>query len=350
METISSAPAIALLEDIQSEVSRSTEGATSWLSKTAARLTRFYSRMPIWGKVLFWLVVLMIIHLIGPWGSGSRNAIMEGFRGDDGTSGKDFLSKRGLAVYDDFYASLYDDLVYDPRKNNFELMEIRRATKIEPGEAIVLDVGCGTGHHAGALQASGVDVIGVDQSEAMIRRAQKRYPDVEYRVADVTSAMTFPPETFTHIMCLYFTVYYIEDKPTFFQNCYNWLKPGGYLALHLVNRNKFDPIVAAANPLTMVSPQKYAKERITKSVVKFRDAQYRAEFIPHNESNYSEFNETFKNDATGHIRRNEHLLYMPSQRAILQMAQNAGFNLLGKIDMVVSQYEYQYIHILYRPL
>ena len=45
-----------------------------------------------------------------------------------------------------------------------------------------------------------------------------------------------------------------------------WLKPGGYLILHLVDRERFDPIVPAADPLIMVSAQKHAKERITKFI------------------------------------------------------------------------------------
>jgi len=346
-----------MIEDIQDNMSQVAENTGNWLTKSASRIIRLYSRMPIWGKILFWLAILMAIHLVGPWGSGGRTwmgagAGIEGFgvNVDDGTGGRDFVTKRGLDVYDAFYASVYDDLVYDAKKVRFELAEIQRATNMDTTTAVVLDIGSGTGHHCGALNASGYDVTGLDQSTAMVARAQKRFPGLDFRVGDATAAMTFPPESFTHILCLYFTIYYIEDKPAFFQNCYNWLKPGGYLALHLVNRNKFDPIIAAANPLTMVSPQKYAKERITKSVVKFRDAQYRAEFDYRPAEDYAEFDETFKSDATGHVRKNEHQLFMPSQRAILEMAQNAGFNLLGKIDMVVCQYEYQYIYLLYRPM
>ena len=37
--------------------------------------------------------------------------------------------------------------------------------------------------------------------------------------------------------------------------------PGGYLILHLVNRDKFDPILNAADPLHLVSAQKHAKEK-----------------------------------------------------------------------------------------
>ena len=43
----------------------------------------------------------------------------------------------------------------------------------------------------------------------------------------------------------------------------DWLMPGGYLIVHLVDRESFDPILPPGNPLYVVSPQKYAKERIT---------------------------------------------------------------------------------------
>ena len=36
-------------------------------------------------------------------------------------------------------------------------------------------------------------------------------------------------------------------------NCYDWLKPGGKMILHLVNRDKFDPILNAGDPLIVVS-------------------------------------------------------------------------------------------------
>ena len=42
-----------------------------------------------------------------------------------------------------------------------------------------------------------------------------------------------------------------------------------------VNKNKFDPIVPPANPLQLISPQKYAKERITHSFIKFNNRIYK---------------------------------------------------------------------------
>lgn len=52
----------------------------------------------------------------------------------------------------------------------------------QPGERI-LDLGCGTGHHAAQLVAAGCEVEGVDAAEAMIARARALYPGIPFRVA-----------------------------------------------------------------------------------------------------------------------------------------------------------------------
>jgi trans-aconitate methyltransferase len=55
-----------------------------------------------------------------------------------------------------------------------------------PGER-VLDLGCGTGEHAASLAARGVDVVGVDASEAMIGAAISGHPDVTFVKADAVA-------------------------------------------------------------------------------------------------------------------------------------------------------------------
>ena len=61
------------------------------------------------------------------------------------------------------------------------------------------------------------------------------------------------------------------------------------------------------------------------------------------------YEEIFKDDKTKHIRQNIHKMYMPTQKHILSIAKENGFILLGKIDMVPVQYEYQYLYILQKP-
>jgi trans-aconitate methyltransferase len=61
-----------------------------------------------------------------------------------------------------------------------DLLELLDA---RPGER-VLDLGCGTGHHAGALVARGVTVVGVDTDAAMLEVARREHPAVVFVQAD----------------------------------------------------------------------------------------------------------------------------------------------------------------------
>ena len=125
----------------------------------------------------------------------------------------------------------------------------------------------------------------------------------------------------------------------------NFLKPGGYLVIHLVNRKKFDPILPPGNPLLYVSPQKYAKDRITTTKVKFTDFAYNANFELDEKNNIAKFTEKFKNDKDGKVRKQEHIMYMPDLNEIVSEAQGVGFALEGKVDLIHCQYEYQYLYI-----
>ncbi|WP_449283197.1 class I SAM-dependent methyltransferase [Leucobacter sp.] len=50
-------------------------------------------------------------------------------------------------------------------------------------EGRVLDVGCGPGQWTNHLRGAGIDVEGIDPTEAFVERATVRYPDARYRVA-----------------------------------------------------------------------------------------------------------------------------------------------------------------------
>jgi SAM-dependent methyltransferase len=310
------------------------------LQKTAKQLFRSIQSLSIMGKLFIALCALLILVFI----YNKHHLTQEGFQ-----QSQKFVLKQGSDVFDPFYVDYYDDLTYDPYKNNFELKEILQTTKIKPTKATILDVGCGTGHHCKLFEKQGAKVYGLDKSDAMIKRCNKLHKNIDFRVGDATQSITFPPNSFDLINCLYFTIYYVKDKQQFLQNCFEWLKPQGYLALHLVNKDKFNPILNVADPLVMVSPQKYAKERITNSVVKFNDFQYKADFQYKKGNENAKFVETFKNDTNSNVRKNEHVFYMPSQKSILSMAKSAGFIMKGYIDMVACQYEYQYIYLLYKP-
>ena len=77
--------------------------------------------------------------------------------------------------------------------------------EIHHGSGPILDVGCGTGrvHHAlwmrTVLRPHGY--VGVDVTAAMVERAKKRYPGVDFRVADVHD-LPFADGAFGSVVCV----------------------------------------------------------------------------------------------------------------------------------------------------
>ena len=309
------------------------------LARTIKKASRTFNKTSPWFKGTLILVLILLALGVVRRNSPVRENFIQQAK---------FVSKEGTAIYDQFYADIYNDLLLDKVKNEYEVGEILNITS--PTErSLILDVGSGTGQHVALFNQKGVKTQGIDISPAMVSIAEKNFPAFEFRVGDALQASMYPSNTFTHITSLYFTLYYMKNKLQFFQNAFNWLQPSGYLIIHLVNRDQFDPILNAADPLHMVSAQRYAKERITSSFVKFNNFQYKANFILDKPDNLAFFEETFKDDKTGHVRKQTHTLYMPTQKYILSLAKSVGFVLEGKIDLLPVQYEYQYLYVLYKP-
>lgn len=291
---------------------------------------------------------------------------IENFQNNDGTTHKQttnndetfsltqsekYVEKKFPDLFDDFYVDFYDDIMYDNIKNRFELENLNKMMALDENKehASILDVGSGTGHHINLYNKNGMSVKGLELSKSMIKRSKENYPEIDITYGDATDMGLFDEGEFTHIQCLYFTIYYMNDKRSFLENCFKWLKPGGYFAIHLVDRLNFDPIVNTANPLFMVSPQKYAKKRITSSAIQFKGISYKANFDIDKRNDQAKFTEVFKDDTTGKIRKNIHEFYMPKHTEIVKMVQDAGFTLKSKLDLVGCQYEYQYIYVFYKP-
>lgn len=309
------------------------------IQTTLKSITHFYNKMSNFGKILLFVTLLLIIIVFFK----QDIVFKEGFT----EQSNNFLFKRGTDIYDDFYAEIYDYLVFNIVKNDYEVGQIFSLTQPN-SRSIILDVGCGNGHHVAKLADEHVNVIGVDISPSMINKAREKYPNLSFMVGDVLNENQFKMNSFTHILCMYFTIYYFEDKDKFFQNCMEWLLPGGYLIVHVVNREKFDPILPPGNPLYIVSPQKYAKKRITKTTIHFNEFDYTSNFDLIANQNLATFNEKFK-FSNGQTRIHEHVLYMESEDDIINRAVNAGFLVQGKIDLMNCAYDHQYLYLLMRP-
>ena len=79
----------------------------------------------------------------------------------------------------DFWnANLYDskhDFVFKYGEDLVKLLNPQKGERI-------LDLGCGTGYLTNLIAQSGADVVGVDNSEAMIAKAKQAYPDISFKV------------------------------------------------------------------------------------------------------------------------------------------------------------------------
>jgi SAM-dependent methyltransferase len=297
----------------------------------------------LWFKVLICIAIIAIIYVY--YKKTYETNHFEGF-----TQNEKFILKRNGEIYDDFYSQIYDK-IHKPDTNIDFIVKVIDTT--QPSEkSIFLDIGSGTGYLANELRKQNYDIYGIDKSKAMVDASQELYPELQVTCGNIEEPMAFEKSTFSHLLCTHFTIYQLKDKQLFFRNCYFWLMPGGYLILHLVDPNKFDTIIPSGKPSFVKSPQKYAKQRITDTMVDFVDFNYKSSYnFNNNNNNTAIFTETFTDKTSSNIRQNEQTLYMENVDTILKIASENGFIIQSKINMKESNGdEYQYYYILERML
>lgn len=303
---------------------------------------KIYNDSSTWFKILICsAIILCVVFTFKPPSNKVENF----------ETSKNFEIKLNEEIYDGFYANIYDQLVFNNIRTEYEIGQIINSTT-PTNESMILDIGCGTGHHEHGFNERGYNnIVGIDKSKEMIKKAQENYPSYTFQVADIMNDTGFPFNngTFTHILCIYFTIYYIQDKQKFFKKCFKLLKPGGYLVVHLVDRNRFDPILPPGNPFYFLSPQNYTTDRITSTKLDFNGFEYSANFDLDKSNNIAKFEEKFKDKQNGKVRVNEHKLYMETLTSILQYSQDVGFIIHAKIDMMKCAYDYQYLYVFYKP-
>lgn len=143
------------------------------------------------------------------------------------------------------YARYYDlvfGLVFHPgRKTAIEHLHCR------PGDRI-LEVGVGTGLSLG-LYPDDVRVVGIDLSQDMLNRAEKRlaeekWPQVEALLPMDAQQMTFPDDSFDAVVAMY-VASVVPDPRKLVEEIRRVCKPGGKIIFlnHFQNQN---PVVRRA--------------------------------------------------------------------------------------------------------
>ncbi|MEM1136897.1 MAG: methyltransferase domain-containing protein [Bacteroidota bacterium] len=109
------------------------------------------------------------------------------------------------------------------------------------GEAI-LDVGCGTGHLTAEIQKAGCQVIGIDYSPEMVKKAQESHPSITFEVQDAAN-FTFDNEfdaVFSNA-----ALHWVNDAVGVIQSVNAALKMGGRFVAELGSEYNVSSILTA---------------------------------------------------------------------------------------------------------
>ena len=99
----------------------------------------------------------------------------------------------------------------------------------------VPDLGSGPGINAGYMHSKSFQVIGIDLSEKMVEYARSRYPNIDFRLGDMTK-LPFPANSFDGILAPYSLIHLTKEViPPVMAKLYEILRPGGIMYLSLFN-------------------------------------------------------------------------------------------------------------------
>jgi trans-aconitate methyltransferase len=109
------------------------------------------------------------------------------------------------------------------------------------GETI-LDLGCGTGHLASRIAASGAGVVGIDSSQEMVEGARKNYPALRFVLADARNFELKQPfdAVFSNA-----ALHWVNEPERVLDRVWNALKRGGRFVAELGGKGNVQKLVEA---------------------------------------------------------------------------------------------------------
>jgi SAM-dependent methyltransferase len=278
---------------------------------------------PMVVKKYFWLYIFFILVVSYLCTQVLREELyIEGFR-----QSKPFILKSGANAYDNFYAEIYDIINIPEEAAAFDYDTIITNTLPDSEHSNFLIVGSGTGDLVNKLTVNGYNAHGIDKSQAMIDICKTKYPTDDNQCACVEVVASFDKNSFTHIVCSDYTLYYMKDKYNFFRRCYNWLIPNGYLIVHIVDKHNFTPVKPCVNKILDVQLSKESALRnINRTNVDFGDFTYNVNYDMNKLStDRMGIKETFTDKGSKKVRQNEITLHIEDMKNVLTTARNAGF-------------------------
>jgi len=134
--------------------------------------------------------------------------------------------------------NLYDEkhsFVWKMAAGLLDLLEAKSGERI-------LDIGCGTGHLAAQIAATGANVTGIDRSPEMIRQARSEHPAITFEVMDARELHFAQPfdAVFSNA-----TLHWITDPELALASIAFVLKPGGRFVAEFGGQGNIEGLMAA---------------------------------------------------------------------------------------------------------
>jgi ubiquinone/menaquinone biosynthesis C-methylase UbiE len=135
----------------------------------------------------------------------------------------------------------------DARLREAFLLERVAASSTGLGRAPrVLDVGCGEGYFAAALERVGVEVVAVDVAAEPLRRALERHPDLDARLVESEAPLPLEDSSFD-VVWAGETIEHVADTARWLSELRRVLRSGGVLALTTPDHGRLSRLWLALN-------------------------------------------------------------------------------------------------------
>jgi ubiquinone/menaquinone biosynthesis C-methylase UbiE len=289
---------------------------------------------------LFLAVLVFLMYFIRIWCTSQ-----EGFENEGSVTYED-----PEEIYDDVYASIYDLLWHAKDSLTYEQVSMQDICLADwPTKSVkVLDMACGTAPHSCWFKNLGVEYVGIDISESMLHKARENCPTQKFQKGDISQVHLFPPKSVTHCILMTFSIYQFPNPKIISDNAYAWIKPGGYFVVHMVDPDKYDPILHLSSPFAAFSLQKYSYARQTDSNIFFDQFKYNSKLEKKKDEDSATFKEVLtyydKDNNKGiKYRENIHHWNMPSKERLIDIVKTSGFRHVENVDLVRCGKEYQYL-------
>ena len=140
----------------------------------------------------------------------------------------------------DLYAMVYDSLPRHFLPYQELIEEIANEISTCSTNKKILDAGCGTGNFSMALAKMGKDVTGIDYSDSMLKRAEKKKKQandcrIQFKKLDLGNGLPYPDNSFDAIISVH-TLYTIKETNLVLKEYYRTLGPNGYFILSELQR------------------------------------------------------------------------------------------------------------------